>query len=87
MLVEIIDQQETVTIKVTDSGDPIDDEVKQKMMLPFFSTKPSGEGTGLGLSVACTIAKDHGGSLELNHGHPQTQIVIRLSKLLDFEYA
>lgn len=85
--IEIIDQKETVTIKVTDSGEPIDDEIKQKMMLPFFSTKPSGEGTGLGLSVASTIAKDHGGTLELNCDHPQTQIVIRLSKLLDFEYS
>ena len=51
-------------IKVTDNGNGIPDAIKDKIMQPFFTTKPAGEGTGLGLSLSYDIVvKGHGGSL------------------------
>jgi two-component system NtrC family sensor kinase len=51
-------------IKVTDNGNGIPDVIKDKIMQPFFTTKPTGEGTGLGLSLSYDIVvKGHGGSI------------------------
>ena len=56
-----------VIIKVKDNGMGVPDAIKEKIMQPFFTTKPTGEGTGLGLSLAYDIVvKGHGGSLNLN---------------------
>jgi len=44
-----------VAIRIRDSGTVIPDEVKEKMFNPFFTTKPAGEGTGLGLSMSHDI--------------------------------
>ncbi len=56
-----------VIIKVKDNGNGIPDNVKDKIMQPFFTTKPTGEGTGLGLSLSYDIVvKVHGGSIDLD---------------------
>ena len=56
-----------VLIKVRDNGNGIPDNVKDKIMQPFFTTKPTGEGTGLGLSLSYDIVvKVHGGSIDLD---------------------
>ena len=53
-----------VEIRVNDNGTGMPDAVKAKIFQPFFTTKPTGEGTGLGLSLAYDIVtKGHGGSL------------------------
>lgn len=53
-----------VLIKVKDNGNGIPDEIKDKIMQPFFTTKPTGEGTGLGLSMSYDIiVKGHGGTI------------------------
>ena len=55
-----------VEIGVRDNGTGIPDEVKAKMFNPFFTTKPAGEGTGLGLSLSHDIVvKQHGGTIEV----------------------
>jgi signal transduction histidine kinase len=54
-----------VQISVKDNGDGIPTDLKDKIFQPFFTTKPSGEGTGLGLSLSYDIIKAHGGKLEL----------------------
>jgi two-component system NtrC family sensor kinase len=56
----------TVEIRIRDNGIGIPDEVKEKIFNPFFTTKPSGEGTGLGLSMSHDIiVKQHGGSIDV----------------------
>jgi two-component system, NtrC family, sensor kinase len=57
---------DSVEIRIRDSGTGIPPEVKEKMFNPFFTTKPAGEGTGLGLSLSYDIVvKQHGGSIEV----------------------
>ena len=56
-----------VQIRIRDNGVGIPDEVKAKLFNPFFTTKPAGEGTGLGLSLSHDIVvKQHAGSLSFN---------------------
>jgi signal transduction histidine kinase len=56
-----------VVIKVKDNGNGIPDGIKDKIMQPFFTTKPTGEGTGLGLSLSYDIVvKGHGGSINVD---------------------
>ena len=55
-----------LVITVKDNGTGIPDDIKEKIMQPFFTTKPTGEGTGLGLSLSYDIVvKAHGGKLEI----------------------
>ena len=55
-----------VEIRIRDNGTGISQEVKEKIFNPFFTTKPSGEGTGLGLSMSHDIiVKQHGGSIDV----------------------
>ena len=55
-----------VEITVRDNGGGIPDKIKDKIFQPFFTTKPTGEGTGLGLSMSYDIVtKGHGGTLEV----------------------
>jgi signal transduction histidine kinase/ligand-binding sensor domain-containing protein len=54
-----------VVVEIEDNGPGIPDELKDKIMQPFFTTKKGTEGTGLGLSITNDIIKAHGGSLEI----------------------
>jgi GAF domain-containing protein len=57
---------DTVEIRIRDNGTGIPAEVQEKMFNPFFTTKPAGEGTGLGLSMSHDIiVKQHGGRIEV----------------------
>lgn len=56
-----------IVITVTDNGTGIDPKVIDKIFQPFFTTKPTGQGTGLGLSLAYDIiTRGHGGELKVN---------------------
>ena len=58
---------DSVEIRIRDNGTGIAPEVKQRMFNPFFTTKPAGEGTGLGLSLSYDIVvKQHAGSIEVD---------------------
>ncbi|OKS87410.1 sensor histidine kinase [Mucilaginibacter polytrichastri] len=69
-----------IVVTVTDNGIGIPNEIKDKIMQPFFTTKPSGEGTGLGLSLSYDIVvKGHGGKIEiLSEDGSYTRFEIRL---------
>ncbi len=55
----------SVEIKVSDNGNGIPQNLLDKIFQPFFTTKPTGEGTGLGLSLSYDIIKAHGGQLQV----------------------
>lgn len=52
-----------VEISVSDTGCGIDEEIKDKIFYPFFTTKRVGEGTGLGLAISYSIIQNHGGEI------------------------
>jgi signal transduction histidine kinase/ligand-binding sensor domain-containing protein len=54
-----------VTISVKDNGNGIPQEIVDKIFQPFFTTKPTGQGTGLGLSLSYDIVKAHGGEIKV----------------------
>jgi signal transduction histidine kinase len=54
-----------VEISVKDNGNGIPQKVLDKIFQPFFTTKPTGQGTGLGLSLSYDIVKAHGGELKV----------------------
>ena len=67
-----IHRNRTMTeIRVVDSGSGISESLQEKIFESFFTTKPAGKGTGLGLALCARMAKEHGGSLryELFDGH------------------
>jgi signal transduction histidine kinase len=69
-----------VVIHVGDNGMGIPDAIREKIFQPFFTTKPTGEGTGLGLSLSYDmVTKGHGGTLEVESEAGQfTEFVITL---------
>jgi two-component system, NtrC family, sensor kinase len=68
---------EKVIISVKDNGNGIPQKVLDKIFQPFFTTKPTGQGTGLGLSLSYDIVKAHGGELkvETSEGEGSTFII------------
>ena len=54
-----------VSISVKDNGNGIPQKILDKIFQPFFTTKPTGQGTGLGLSLSYDIVKAHGGELKV----------------------
>lgn len=73
-------QNGSILISVKDNGNGIPEAIKDKIMQPFFTTKPAGEGTGLGLSLSYDIVlKGHGGSIDVDTKEDEfTEFVVRL---------
>ncbi|MCB9229999.1 MAG: GHKL domain-containing protein [Deltaproteobacteria bacterium] len=65
-------------LMIEDNGPGIPDEILDKIMNPFFTTKDIGEGSGLGLSISERIAKEHNGSLKLESRSDPTRFVLSL---------
>ena len=71
-------EADKVFVSVKDNGNGIPKKVLDKIFQPFFTTKPTGQGTGLGLSLSYDIIKAHGGDLkvETNEGEGSQFIII-----------
>ncbi len=70
---------DTLVIRVRDNGTGIEPEIMERVFNPFFTTKPTDQGTGLGLSFTNDTAREHGGTIEL-HSEPGefTEVSIKI---------
>ena len=69
----------SVLITVSDNGNGIPTSIKEKIFQPFFTTKPTGQGTGLGLSLSYDVIKAHGGEIMVEtNGDEGTVFIIQL---------
>lgn len=78
--VDIAEEAERYVISVTDSGTGVPESIREKMMVPFFTTKPPGKGTGLGLGISRNIMQALGGDLSYKAEAPNTTFVVQLPK-------
>jgi signal transduction histidine kinase len=76
--VDLIQNENYVEIWVTDSGQGIPRELEFKIMEPFYTTKPVGRGTGIGLSIATGILQNHGGSLKVDSSCKNTRFIMKI---------
>jgi signal transduction histidine kinase len=60
---------EMLQIRIRDEGPGVPDDLKEKIFEAYFSTKPAGEGTGLGLALASRVIQEHGGKLSVRDRH------------------
>jgi PAS domain S-box-containing protein len=77
---EVQSSDNSVALSVIDSGPGIPLELRSRVGEPFFTTKPVGRGTGLGLSLSKSIAQDHGGDIAYGEdcGHTRFSLVLPL---------
>lgn len=78
--IQMVEKSSFLQVCVTDSGERISQEVASKMMKPFFTTKNSNKGSGLGLSVSKNLIEKNNGSLFYDHNSPNTRFVILLPR-------
>ena len=64
----LVTSRDAVEIVVADTGNGVTQELKEKLFLPYFSTKK--RGTGLGLSIVSRIVEDHRGSIRVEENRP-----------------
>jgi signal transduction histidine kinase/ligand-binding sensor domain-containing protein len=69
-------QNGKLSIQIEDNGPGISDDIKDKILQPFFTTKKGTQGTGLGLSITNDIIKAHGGTLEIDSSPGKTTFTI-----------
>lgn len=70
--VALREEKELLMLRISDSGEGIPDSISTKLFQPFFTTKPVGEGTGIGLSIVKGIIDEHGATIELVKNSPNT---------------
>ena len=75
-----------VEVSVKDSGEGMTPEVIRRAMEPFFTTKPAGKGTGLGLALVYGVMKSHGGSVEIaSERGTGTEVILRFPPMVGKE--
>ena len=77
--VYFVPERKTINIVIWDNGPGIPEEIRSEIFSPFFTTKPAGEGTGLGLHICKEVVENVGGTIEVESvpGH-HTSFIIRL---------
>jgi two-component system, NtrC family, nitrogen regulation sensor histidine kinase NtrY len=73
----LLDTREAVELTIADTGHGVTQELKERLFLPYFSTKQ--RGTGLGLAIVSRIIEDHRGSIRIEENRPVgTKFVVEL---------
>lgn len=82
ILVSSTNKEKYIEIRIRDNGDGIPESIRDKLFNPFFTTKPTGQGTGLGLSLSFDIiAKEHQGDITFESKEGEyTEFIISLPK-------
>ena len=75
--IRIQSNQEFTEISVLDSGDGIPESIREKIFLPFFTTKDPGKGTGLGLSISKSLALSNGAQLEIDPSPKSNRFILQ----------
>ena len=71
--------EESIEIRIRDNGNGMPPHVVEKIFNPFFTTKPTGEGTGLGLAMSSDIVREHGGHIQVETEPGEfTEMIIEL---------
>jgi C4-dicarboxylate-specific signal transduction histidine kinase len=70
--------EDFVEFRITDSGAGIPKTLIPKLFTPLFTTKPEGQGSGIGLNISKKIIESHHGTICLNPDHENTQFILRL---------
>ncbi|WP_299412505.1 ATP-binding sensor histidine kinase [Acaryochloris sp. IP29b_bin.148] len=78
LAIEVSQQCDQICVRITDSGPGVPPELQDKIFKPFFTTKPPGEGSGLGLDIVKRIIDKHRGTLTLNSVPGQTTFQVTL---------
>lgn len=78
--IDVTQQEENIIVSVIDNGKGIPPEILPKIFQPYFTTKPAGEGSGLGLQIVKKIIDKHGGKIEVDSQPGQTTFSIFLPK-------
>ena len=72
-------EEDQIVVRIRDNGKGIPPDVREKIFNPFFTTKPTDQGTGLGLALSNDIVREHGGSIEVDSEPGEyTEMAIRL---------
>lgn len=78
LTIEATQQDQLIRINITDSGKGIPEEIQSKIFQPFFTTKPPGEGSGLGLDIVRKIVEKHQGSINFDSTPGKTTFTVNL---------
>jgi len=80
LVLEVSSKPGRVLIRVADSGPGLSDEARKRLFEPFYTSKPQGEGLGLGLAISEQIIRDFGGSLRAEQANAGACFVIELKE-------
>lgn len=78
LTIDVVPLEQQVQISITDSGNGIPPEIQLKIFKPFFTTKPAGEGSGLGLHIVNRIIEKHKGTITVESKPGQTTFRVSL---------
>ncbi|MBW4544836.1 MAG: response regulator [Symplocastrum torsivum CPER-KK1] len=78
LTIDVMQQDNRANVKITDTGKGISPDIMPKIFQPFFTTKPSGEGSGLGLDIVKKIIEKHQGQIEVESEPGKTTFTVFL---------
>ncbi|NEO89658.1 MAG: GHKL domain-containing protein, partial [Moorea sp. SIO3G5] len=78
LIINVRQEDDQIKVSITDTGKGIPPEIQPKIFQPFFTTKPAGEGSGLGLDIVRKIVEKHHGHMEVESVPGETTFTVSL---------